>query len=126
MSLPALPLVRLGAATATVCPVTTVSADRLRASLVLRGEIDVSVAADLAAEFGGHLDAGRRFLRADCAAVEFLDSTVLSVLVAVHREALSRRGTLILTGVRPALDRLLALVALDRVLLTSPVTAGQN
>lgn len=126
MSVPALPLVRLGAATAAVSPVTTVSADRFRASLVLRGELDVSVATDLAAEFSSHLDAGRRYLRADCAAVEFLDSTVLSVLVAVHREALSRRGTLILTGVRPALDRLLALVALDRVLLTSPVTAGQN
>ena len=124
MSLPAVPLVRLGAATASVSPVTTVFADRFRATLALRGELDIDVAADLAAEFRTHFDAGRRYLRADCGAVDFVDSTVLNVMVQAHREALSRRGTLILTGVRPALDRLLALVALDRVLLTSPVTAG--
>jgi anti-anti-sigma factor len=120
----AVPLVRLGAPVIAVAPVATVATDAVRASLVLQGELDVAVAALLAAEIDAHFAAGRRYLRADCSAVEFVDSAVLSVLVRAHRDALSRRGTLILTGVRPALDRLLAVVGLDRVLLTTPATAA--
>lgn len=124
MSVAAVPLVRLGVPVTAVAPITTVAADAVRAAMVLQGELDVAVAPRLAAEFETHFAAGRRYLRADCSAVEFVDSYVLHVFVRAHRQALARRGTLILTGVRPALERLLEVVALDRVLLISPATAG--
>jgi anti-sigma B factor antagonist len=97
--------------------VQTVRFDRLRAHVRAGGDIDLSTAAPLWAVLDGHLAAGRRFLRLDLSEVTFLDATGLSGVTRVHHEALSRRGTLVLTGIHTHIAKLLQLTGLDEVLL---------
>jgi anti-sigma B factor antagonist len=98
-------------------PVQTVSADEWRAAVVLRGEFDVANAAEITAELGGHIDAGRRVIRVDVQAVEFMDSTAIGALVTASERCRTEHGSLILTGVPRRLRRLLAVAGLDNVLL---------
>jgi anti-anti-sigma regulatory factor len=84
----------------------------------------------------GHLDAGRRFLRLDLSEVTFLDAASLGGIIRVHHRALERRGTLVITGARPPVARLLRLTSLDEVLfvggpradddLDSPIPLGDT
>jgi anti-anti-sigma factor len=70
-----------------------------------------------AIELAGHLDAGRRVIRVDASRVEFMDSTAAGALAAATARCREHHGTLILTGVRRPVQRLLELAGLDRVLL---------
>ena len=96
--------------------VETVRFDRLRAHVRAEGDIDISTAAPLWAVLDGHLAAGRRFLRLDVSGVTFLDASALSGVTQAHRDALARRGTLVLTGVHAHIEKLLHLTGLADVL----------
>lgn len=95
----------------------TVAEDAWRASIALRGELDIADAPKLLAVLEAHLEAGRRVLRLDTTDVTFLDSTVLGAIVAAHRRCVEVHGSLILTGVSGVVDRIVKLTGLDRVLL---------
>jgi anti-sigma B factor antagonist len=97
--------------------IATVSEDAWRAHVALRGELDIADVPRLAAVLNGHLDAGRRVLRLDTEEVTFLDSSVLGVIVAIHRRCAELQASLILTGVRGIVQRVVQLTALDQVLL---------
>jgi anti-sigma B factor antagonist len=56
-------------------------------------------------------------LRLDTQDVTFLDSSVLGVIVAIHRRCAESQATLILTGVSGIVQRVVQLTALDQVLL---------
>lgn len=90
------------------------------------GELDLGTAAPLWAVLRGHLNAGRRFLRLDVHGLRFLDATALSGILAIHSEALAARGTLILTGVRPVVGRVLSVTGLAETLFISGPRADED
>lgn len=96
--------------------VETVGLDTLRAHVRVAGDLDLSTGAPLWAVLQSHLAAGRRHLRLDLSDVAFLDASALSGIVQAHHDALGRRGTLVLTGLNPNLDRVLQLTGLNDVL----------
>ena len=96
--------------------VETVGLDTLRAHVRVTGDLDVSTGAPLWAVLHSHLAAGRRYLRLDLSGVAFLDASALSGIVQAHHDTLDQRGTLVLTGLTPNLDRALQLTGLDDVL----------
>ena len=96
--------------------VETVRFDATRALIRVAGELDLSTAAPLWAVLRGHLNSGRRFLRLDVSGVTFLDATALTGITSAHRDLLANRGTLVITGVRTIVARVLRLTGLDEVL----------
>jgi anti-anti-sigma factor len=106
--------------------VETVRCDRLSALIKVTGELDLATATPLWAALHEHLGAGRRFLRLDLSAVTFLDATTLTGICRVHRAALDRRGTLVMTGVRGLVARVLRLTGLDEVLFVSGPRADDD
>lgn len=109
---------------ARIVSVRTIAVDEWRAAIALHGELDIANAEGLRAELMGHLDAGRRVLRVDASGVDFMDSTAIGVLVAVNARCREEHGSLILTGLRRPLLRLLKIAGLDQVLLVD--TAGSH
>jgi anti-anti-sigma factor len=90
--------------------------DRLRVTLVLRGEFDVS-AADLFTGVVTHqLRAGRRYIAIDMAAVTFIDCAMLRAVVAAHNQLLGRRGHLTLRHLSRPVARILDITGLDTAL----------
>ena len=96
--------------------VDTVRFDRLRALVKVTGEVDVSTAAALWAVLQSHLASGRRFVRLDLSGVTLLDATALSGITRAHHDLLRRRGTLVITGVRSLVARVLRITGLDEQL----------
>lgn len=110
----------------TKVSVETAKCDRLRALVKVSGELDLSTAAPLWAVLQGHVESGRRFLRLDVSGVTFLDATALSGITKVHRELLGRRGTLVITGVRSLVARVLRMTGLDEVLFVGGPRADDD
>lgn len=106
--------------------VETARCDRLRALIKVTGELDLRTAAPLWAVLQGHVNSGRRFLRLDVSGVTFLDATALTGITAVHRDLLHRRGTLVITGVRSLVARVLRVTGLDAVLFVSGPRADDD
>jgi anti-anti-sigma factor len=106
--------------------VETARCDRLRALVKVTGELDLRTAAPLWAVLQGHVNSGRRFVRLDVSGVTFLDATALTGITAVHRELLHRRGTLVITGVRSLVARVLRVTGLDTVLFVSGPRADDD
>lgn len=96
--------------------VDTVRFDAARANITVVGDLDLATAAPLWAVLQGHLAAGRRFVRLDMSGVTFLDATALSGITRAHQDFLAARGTLVITGVRTRVARVLRLTGLDEVL----------
>lgn len=97
--------------------IRTASTDAWRASVELCGEVDIASAGALRDVLDGHLDAGRRVIRVDLHEVTFMDSTAVGVLADAHARCAKEHGTLIVTGVGGAVQRLLQITGLDDVLL---------
>ena len=106
--------------------VETARCDRLRALIKVTGELDLRTAAPLWAVLQGHVNSGRRFLRLDVSGVTFLDATALTGITSIHRELLHRRGTLVITGVRSLVARVLRVTGLDTVLFVSGPRADDD
>jgi anti-anti-sigma factor len=96
--------------------VQTLHVDDRRAAVAVLGDLDVSTAAELWSVLQSHLAAGRRYLRVDLSAVRFVDSAAVTALIEVHREALYRRGTLVLVGVSDRIAKVLSLTGVDETL----------
>ena len=95
----------------TALAVETIAVDPQGATVKVLG-----TAPPLWAVLRSHLRAGRRFLRLDVSALGFVDASALAVLREIHDEALTARGTLVVTGVGTMVERVLHLTALDDVL----------
>ncbi len=106
--------------------IETVHFDRLRALVKVDGELDLSTAPPLWAVLEGHLAAGRRFLRLDLSGVTFLDATALTGITRAHQDLLRRKGTLVITGVRALVARVLRLTGLDEVLFVGGPRADDD
>jgi anti-anti-sigma regulatory factor len=96
----------------------TVRHDAEFAELGLTGRLDADAAAILAIAIDGHLRAGRRYLRLNLAAAHLIDDAALARIAVLHRRLLALRGTLILTGLTPGLERKLSAAEPDLLLLT--------
>jgi anti-anti-sigma factor len=106
--------------------VKTVRFDDTNALVKVIGELDLSTAAPLWAVLDSHLAAGRRFLRLDLSGVTFLDATALTGITRAHKELLARRGTLVVTGVRSLVGRVLRMTGLDEVLFVGGSRADDD
>lgn len=104
--------------------VRTTAQDEWRAAIRLCGELDIANAVELGAELDAHLAAGRRVIRVDASAVEFIDSTAVGALVTANARCRELHGSLILTGVRGPLRRLLQVAGLADVLLVDTAECG--
>lgn len=104
--------------------VQTTAQDEWRATIALRGDLDIANAEHLRAELEEHVAAGRRVIRVDVGAVDFMDSTALGELVTATQRCAAEHGSLILCNVPPRLRRLIELAGLDHVLLID--TAGER
>lgn len=115
------------AATAADMSVETVRYDATSALVRVTGELDLGTSAPLWAVLEGHHLAGRRFVRLDMSGVTFLDATALSGIVTAHEQLLAARGTLVITGVRSRVARVLQLTALeDRLFIGGPRADGDT
>lgn len=86
--------------------------------VALSGRLDVRAAADARLLLADAVDTGDGELVVDLAALEAVDATGLGVLVGAHRRAQRAGRTLVLADPPPAVDRLLMLTRLDKVLQT--------
>lgn len=86
---------------------------------VHEARLDALVAADLHGRLMALADGGCTRLALDLSRVEFMDSSGLGVLVALLRR-LGRPQTLALWGPTPAVERMLRLARMDRILLLAP------
>jgi anti-sigma B factor antagonist len=87
----------------------------------LRGELDLSVAPTLRATLEGLVDAGNVHLVLDMGALEFVDSSGLSVFVMAYRAAVAAGGDLRLRSPRPN-----AMKVLETTRLTELIPVDQS
>jgi anti-sigma B factor antagonist len=87
--------------------------------LHLAGELDVASAPRLRDEVVRLISEGRTTITFDCSELAFVDSTGLGVLIGARARCLAANGSVSLTGVRPALQRLLAVTGIESLFLTA-------
>jgi anti-sigma B factor antagonist len=97
--------------------VTVASSHANHATVYLKGSVDLATSELLADVLNQQLGTGRRFVRLDLSGLLFLDCAGLRTLVHAHNAFLAARGTLVLTGIRPHIARLLQISHLDEALL---------
>lgn len=83
--------------------------------LVLEGELDISTAPRFKADLYALVDEGAKDIVVDLAAVSFIDSTALGVLIGGVRRVRPAGGSIVLVTDGRAVKRALALTGLDRV-----------
>ena len=84
--------------------------------LALTGRLDVVAAADARLALQEAVDEGDGELVLDLTALDAVDATGLGVLVGAHRRAGRSGRVLVLRDASPAVERVLHLTRLDRVL----------
>lgn len=94
-----------------------------RQVLRLVGRLDVQSVADLRLALHAAIDAGAGALLLDVSQLEVADATGLGVLVGAHRRAGRAGRSVVLRGVQPRLQRLLAATRLHRILAVEPLPA---
>lgn len=85
----------------------------------LEGELDVSSAPGLRDEVVRLISEGRNSLVFNCERLGFVDSTGLGVLIGARARCLAANGGVTLVGVKPALQRLLAVTGVEALFLTA-------
>lgn len=83
------------------------------ATVHLTGDLDVAAAPDVRDQIVRLVSEGRNHIVFDCGALEFIDSTGLGVLIGARARCLAANGAVTLTGVKPALQRLLTVTGID-------------
>jgi anti-anti-sigma regulatory factor len=107
--------------------VRTARCDATRANLHVSGDLSGDGAAVLAHVIDGHLRAGRRFLRLHIGGARTLGESAIAVIADAHQQLLARRGTMILTGVTPAMEDVLrAATPTSPLLMLRPTAAELN
>lgn len=84
--------------------------------LALAGEADISVIEDLRRMLKQQIDAGVRWLTIDAAALVFVDSACLTMLIRAARRLQDGHGGLVIWRPSPVVARLLELTGADRLL----------
>jgi stage II sporulation protein AA (anti-sigma F factor antagonist) len=87
-----------------------------RATVKLRGELDLCSVDLLVAVLENHIAAGRHHIRLDMSALSFIDCTGLRAVVDAHNTLLLQGGRLDLIRVGPPAARLLRITELDTAL----------
>jgi anti-anti-sigma regulatory factor len=105
--------------------VRTLHSDTYRANLRATGRLDLASAPLLAEVISGHLRNRRRFIRLEVAELHLADAAAVATLERLHRQLLAARGTLILTGVLPAFERVLIAAGVAGELFTLPPPAAE-
>jgi anti-anti-sigma factor len=86
--------------------------------IAVKGELDLAAAPDLLRRLDEAIDATPGGLvEVDFAAVTFVDSSGLGVLVAARKRAHARGGDLSVVNVRPSVQPVFEITGLDKVLL---------
>ena len=93
---------------------TSVLHDDAVTLIVLDGDLDLSVCAQLDGAVDSELAGGRLHLVVDVGALRFCDSTGLGALVRAHRVVREAGGSLVVAGARGAVQRLLELTSLGK------------
>lgn len=93
--------------------IITMASDASQSTVQAEGELDLATADLLTGALDDELRRGHRFVRLDLSRLTFMDCAGLRVLVRAHNRFLGVRGTLVLTGTRPQVARLLAITQLD-------------
>ena len=88
-----------------------------RATLHVSGDVDVATAPELRDTVVRLISEGRTHIVFDCTRLGFIDSTGLGVLIGARARALAANGSVALTGVGPALQRLLAVTGIEGLFL---------
>jgi anti-sigma B factor antagonist len=88
------------------------------------GELDIGTAAELRQYLHDVLDRGEGGLILDLTEVQFIDSTILGVLVSVHKRLVERGQVLTLVSPHERLLRIFRLTVLDRVFAIVPALPG--
>ena len=97
---------------------STVTGDAA-AVVVVRGEVDMATAPQLREELSGLVDSGVTQLVLDCRDLQFLDSSGIGVLIAVHK-LLDGSGSLTLAAPPPHVRKVLDLTGVsEHVTITS-------
>jgi anti-anti-sigma factor len=93
------------------------------ATVSLSGELDVATAPAMREHIVRLISEGRTSIIFDCTNLDFIDSTGLGVLIGARARCLAANGSVGLSGVKPALQRLLAVTGIDG-LFPQPSTAA--
>jgi anti-anti-sigma factor len=88
-------------------------------TLHLTGELDVASAPALRDEVVRLISEGRTTIAFDCSELDFVDSTGLGVLIGARARCLAANGSVSLIGVKPTLQRLLAVTGIESLFLTA-------
>jgi anti-sigma B factor antagonist len=104
--------------------ITTVVTEQARATMHLRGEMDVDTARLFCAVLDNQLALGRHFVRVDLSGLGLCDCAGLQAIIDGHNRCLAARGALTLTGVTPRIARLLSLTHLDEALIVDDGALG--
>jgi anti-anti-sigma factor len=99
--------------------IVAVTVDETQSTLQVEGELDLATAGLLAATLDDELRQGHRFVRLDLSRLSFMDCAGLRVLTRAHTYFLAARGTVVLTGLRPPITRLLTITGLDMALFVA-------
>lgn len=83
--------------------------------ITLEGEVDVYTAPELKKQMITLLEAGARELVVDLTAVDYLDSTVLGVLIGGLKRMRERDGNLRLVCPSPRIRRIFEITGLDKI-----------
>jgi anti-sigma B factor antagonist len=94
------------------------------AVITLPGEIDVTIADSVREELLAILDRGATLLIADLSKTEFCDSAGLSALVQTYRRAGPSGSPLRLVVTTPAVQRVLSITGVDRLVDVFPSVAA--
>jgi anti-anti-sigma factor len=90
----------------------------------LAGELDYVKAETLGVALEQAIEWTRRDTTVDLTAVSSVDSSVMAMMLRVHRSACDRGCVLTWSGVQPAVARMLEAAGLDRRLVLEPTPTG--
>lgn len=83
---------------------------------VLKNKLDTHIAPNLKAELVLINGNGEKNIVMDLSECEYCDSSGLSAILVANRLCKNSKGSFVLTGIRDAVDRLIAISQLDSVL----------
>lgn len=83
--------------------------------VTLRGRLDAASAPDLREEFREFIESGHNRIVLDFAAVNFIDSSGISVIITLLKAATSKGGDVVLTRLTPQVRTILELTRLYKV-----------
>ncbi len=93
-------------------------------AVVLRGDVDAAVTAELRQQLDDQLADGRQNFVVDLSDVAFMDSSGLATLVQLFKRVRIGHGDVRLCGLQPNVRRLFELIRLDRVFAMFPDRAA--